>query len=82
MHKAIQGFAQPMSPKFGVIFDAVLFESQVGGVTVAMIFCIDFPKFGVIFDAVLFESRVGGVAVAMTFASIFHLSFGSFGVSL
>ena len=40
-----------------------------------------FRRAGVIFDAVLFKSRVGGVAVAMTFASIFHLSFGSFGVS-
>ena len=60
---------------WGSFWDALLFENQVGGVTLAKMFCIDFPKFGDIFDAVSFESRVGGVAVAMTFASIFHFEF-------
>ena len=40
-----------------------------------------FRRVEVIVDAVLFERLVGGVAVAMTFASVFHLRFGSFGVS-
>ena len=40
-----------------------------------------FRRAEIVFDVMLFESCVGEVAVAMTVASIFYLSFGSFGVS-